>query len=403
VDKSGQTISATRFAQLTGVSRERLRTWERRYGFPTPHRVARGPRRYAADDVSRVVAVRHAAAAGVPLAAAIARTQAAEAAAAPPAETLASLVDGLPVPVVALSGPAPLRIEYVNAALRELPDAPGPGDELVEAVPAFAGAPCERALLRLFATDAGAVEAHHPAWGGHARNVARSSLFRLPAAPGAPPLVAMLGLEGDGERAARAALAAQRRELDALRHSHARNARWLEALGLLAEALQREPEPAAAIEQSLDVLVRQTLAADAGLAAYAAGRLGLDRSHRGTFGPEAVTVAAHPQLAAALRSGDPAWLEAAERAAFGVPEDLRACGVPVVVAAEPLGMLVLAAEEPEPLDAESRRLLRSISAAMGFVLLRDRLVADLREAAAAGGRLAPARGPVVDAGAGDGA
>ena len=381
VDKGGQTLSATRFAQLTGVSRERLRTWERRYGFPAPQRVARGPRRYAPQDVSRVVAVRHAAAAGVPLAEAIARTRAAEAVAAPPAETLAALVDELPVPVVALSGPAPIRIEYVNAALRELPDGPRPGDELVEAVPAFAGTPCESALLRLFATDAGPVEAHHPAWGGHARNVARSSLFRVPAAPGAPPLVAMLGLEGDGERAARAALAAQRRELDTLRQGHARHARWLEALALLAEALQGEPEPEAAIAQSLDVLVRQTHAIDAGLAIHGAGRLALEHSHRGTFGPCAVTIAAHPPLGAALRDGDPLWLDAPERAAFDVPEELRACGVPVLVAAEPLGLLLLVVEETEQLDTDSRRLLRAISAAMGFALLRDRLVADLREAA----------------------
>jgi len=68
--------------------------------------------------------VRHAAAAGVPLAEAISRTRTAEAVAAPPAETLAALVDVLPVPIVALSGPAPMRIEYVNAALRELPDGP---------------------------------------------------------------------------------------------------------------------------------------------------------------------------------------------------------------------------------------------------------------------------------------
>jgi hypothetical protein len=276
-----------------------------------------------------------------------------------------------------------MRIEYVNAALRELPDAPRPGDELVEAVPAFAGTPCESALLRLFATDAGPVEAHHPAWGGHARNVARSSLFRLPAPPGAAPLVAMLGLEGDGERAARAALAAQRRELDTLRQSHARHARWLEALALLAEALQREPEPAAALAQSLDVLIRHTRSIDAALATHGAGRLELERSHRGVFGPAAVTVAAHPRIAAVLRDGDPVWLDGPERRAFGVPEDHRACAAPVVVAAEPLGLLLLAVEETEPLDPDSRRLLRSISAAMGFAVLRDRLVAALREAAGA--------------------
>src|SRR4029078_1911262 len=104
------------------------------------------------------------------------------------------------VHVVALSGPAPIRVEYVNATLRAIPDAPLPGDELTEAVPAFAGTPCENALLRLFASDAGPVEAHHPAWGGHTRHVARSSLFRLPAAPGAAALGADLRLQGDRER-----------------------------------------------------------------------------------------------------------------------------------------------------------------------------------------------------------
>jgi len=378
--KGGQTVSATRFAQLTGVSRERLRTWERRYGFPLPRRVAQGPRRYAVEDVPRVVAVRHAATVGVPLAEAIARTTAAPATPAPVPDTLAALVDQLPVPVVALSGPAPIRVEYVNAALRAIPDAPAPGDALTDAVPAFAGTPCESALLRLFATEAGPVEAHHPAWGGHTRYVARSALFRVPAAPGAAPLVAMLGLEGDGERAARAALAAQRRELEGLRHQHALDARRLETVALLAGAIQGETEPSAALRESLDVIVRQTAAVDAALAEHTGGRLVLDRSLRGQLGPGAATVAAHPPLARALRDGEPLWLGDAARAALGVPDDLRACAAPVVVAAEPLGVLVLGAEAVETLDADARRLLRAVAGTVGFALLRDRLVAELRAA-----------------------
>jgi len=51
------------------------------------------------------------------------------------------------------------------------------------------------------------------------------------------------------------------------------------------------------------------------------------------------------------------------------------------MAAEPLGMLVLALEQAEPLDADIRRMLRAISAGVGFALLRDRLVADLRAVA----------------------
>jgi MerR family transcriptional regulator, light-induced transcriptional regulator len=381
----GQTVSATRFAQLTGVSRERLRTWERRYGFPAPQRVGEGPRRYALDDVGPVVAVRQAAGAGVPLSEAIARVRSGAAADPPPASTFAALVEALPVPVVVLSGPEPMRIEYVNAALRSLPDGPRPGRELTDEVPGFAGTPAQNALLRLFATDAAAVEAHHPAWGGHSRPVARSSLFRLPVEPGTRPLVAMLGLEGDGERSARAALAAQRRELEVLRHGHARHARWLDAVALLAAAVQDEAEPEAALAAGLDVIVRQTAAVDAGVAAHGAGRLALERSHRGMLGPSAVTVAAHPQLATMLRDGEPDWLEAPVRDALGVPEELRACGVPLVVAAEPFGVLVLAAEDAEPLDPDSRRLLRAVAAAMGFALLRDRLVAELRSAAGAVG------------------
>src|SRR4051795_12325412 len=120
----GQTVSATRFAQLTGVSRERLRTWERRYGFPATQRVGDGPRRYALDEVGPVVAVRQAAGAGVPLVDAIARVRAGPAADPPPASTFATLVEALPVPVVVLSGPEPMRIGDVNAAARCLPDGP---------------------------------------------------------------------------------------------------------------------------------------------------------------------------------------------------------------------------------------------------------------------------------------
>ncbi len=70
--KAGQTLSATDFAALTGVSRERLRTWERRHRFPEPVREHGGARRYAVDDVARVVAVRRAIEAGTPVAAALA-------------------------------------------------------------------------------------------------------------------------------------------------------------------------------------------------------------------------------------------------------------------------------------------------------------------------------------------
>ena len=177
------TVSATHFAGLTGVSRERLRTWERRYGFPQPRRVGSGPRRYALEDVQRVVAVRRAAEAGVPIPHAIERSRDENSPSHVAAGTFAGLVEHAPVPVVALSGPAPLRVEFVNGALRAMTGGPRPGEELTTALPAFQDSECFRALQQLFATAGGPTEAEHPAWDGRTRETARSALFRLPSEP----------------------------------------------------------------------------------------------------------------------------------------------------------------------------------------------------------------------------
>ena len=91
----------------------------------------------------------------------------------------------------------------------------------------------------------------------------------------------------------------------------------------------------------------------------------------------ALTVAAHPDLARALRDAEPVWLDAAATRALGVPGDLHASAMPVVVAGEPLGVVLFLFNEVEPHDRDNRRLLAAISAAMGFALLRDRLVAEL--------------------------
>jgi MerR family transcriptional regulator, light-induced transcriptional regulator len=57
----------------TGVSEGTLRMWERRHDFPTPERLPSGHRRYSEDDVERVQRVLRERAAGLSLAAAIAR------------------------------------------------------------------------------------------------------------------------------------------------------------------------------------------------------------------------------------------------------------------------------------------------------------------------------------------
>jgi MerR family transcriptional regulator, light-induced transcriptional regulator len=378
----GHTVSATRFAELTGVGRERLRTWERRYGFPEPVRVAGGRRRYPLDAVQRVVAIRRAAAAGVPMVEAIAASQPEHAAAELPPETFTALVEQLPVPVAGLSGPAPLRIEFVNAAIRAMPGAPRPGEELATALAGFHASPCVSALQRQFATDAGPIESEHPAWDGHPRHTARSTIFRIPVVAGARPLVAMVGLAGEGERSARALLADRERELAEVRARNERHTRWLDAIAALAAEFRREPGRAA-IDNALDILVRRTNAVDGAVALHVTGQLVLAGSRRGILPPAAVTVTAHPELARCMRDGAPAWLGPPASAALGVPADLHVSGMPVTVAGEALGMLLFLFNEVEPHDADNGRLLAAASAGMGFALLRDRLTQELREAAGA--------------------
>ena len=382
VDRGGQTVSATHFAGLTGVSRERLRTWERRYGFPVPRRVGSGPRRYVLEDVQRVVAVRRAAEAGVPIPHAIERSRTGEAPVPLAAGTFAALVEHAPVPVAALSGPAPLRVEFINGALRAMTGAPRPGEELTTALPAFNDSPSIRALQQLFATESGPTETEHPAWDGRSRETARSAMFRLPSEPGARPLVAMIGLEGEGERLARATLAELRHELEQLRRHDERQTRWLDTLAMLAEEFRREPGRAA-VDNGLDVVIRHTKAVDGAVAFYVSGQLVVPGSRRGLLEARPVTVSAHPELARCMRDADPAWLDPAASLALGVPADLYASAIPIVVAGEHLGLLVFLFEEVEPHDRDNRRLLVAVSAAMGFALLRDRLAQELREAAGA--------------------
>lgn len=51
-------LSIGAVVRLTGISADTLRTWERRYGFPTPERNESGHRRYARDEFERLVLVK---------------------------------------------------------------------------------------------------------------------------------------------------------------------------------------------------------------------------------------------------------------------------------------------------------------------------------------------------------
>jgi len=57
IDESQNHLSIGDVARATGLGEATLRAWERRYGFPEPQREAGGHRRYAAEEVERLLRV----------------------------------------------------------------------------------------------------------------------------------------------------------------------------------------------------------------------------------------------------------------------------------------------------------------------------------------------------------
>lgn len=379
VDKGGQTVSATEFAELTGVSRERLRTWERRFDFPRPARVARGPRRYALSDASRVVAVRRAAEQGVPLSRAITDATGAggEAlASGVSGKTLATAVAVAPIPVVLVSGPEPLRVAYVNAPLQAGDGAIAAGEQL-DALPWFMGSDLERTMRTLFAGDTAALECAHPAWAGGGA-IERSIAYRVPTGPGEPPVVALVGIDRDEERRARRDLSELQQELARVRVREQRRQRWLALAASLAERFQRDAGEAL-LAATVDTLVRRLGAIDAGVALYVAGQLQLGTTSRGLLGPHLVTVTRHDDLATVMQHNAPDWLAPATAGAFGVDAGLHCLAVPIGVVGERLGVLLVVFDQPAELDEDIRHVLTVVAAGLGFTVLRDRLVVSALE------------------------
>ena len=384
VDKVGQTVSATEFAALTGVSRERLRTWERRHEYPTPVRVAGGARRYAVAEIPRVLGIRRAVEDGVPLATAL-QEHVPRQDQSIGVHAAAALAEHAPLAVVALSGPHPLIVRSVNALVAARPDAPRPGDDLLLLAPWFADDPGYATLRRLFTEDLVAAACTHPNWTGDLRPGAQSLAYRLPHELGRETLVALFGIDTARERRTRALLQSTEAEVSALRAQIARDRDFADAAAAVADIF-RTQGGAATLAHATSVIVRRLGAVDAGLAPTMGGALVLGRSSRGLLGPELVTIARFDDLAGSLRVGDPAWMPPAVAAAFGAPEGLQLLVVPLHAAAESLGALLMLFDERATLTETGVRLLRCTAGTIALALVRERVAGELQDPGAKRGR-----------------
>jgi DNA-binding transcriptional MerR regulator len=77
--RSASDLSIGEVVKATGVGEATLRAWERRFGFPRPHRQPSGHRRYGRDEVERIIRVVEERERGIALPVAIERARAASA------------------------------------------------------------------------------------------------------------------------------------------------------------------------------------------------------------------------------------------------------------------------------------------------------------------------------------
>ena len=364
MDGAGPTVSATDFARLTGLSRERLRTWERRHGFPVPVRSDGGRRRYALADAAPLIAARRAAEAGVPVASALAQARASQSSP-PTADALVGAFDEAPPEALVVSGPDPVQVRYANRASREAHGTPVVGD-------AIAG----EAAVRIAAAFAarGPSRFERPPW--HPGDVAAPCLaVPLASEDGGPPLLALYELEPADSRAQRASAREVEEHLEATGGALAEREAALALADEVVELLRDRPG-VAAIGASADLLLRRLDIVDIAVAPYMTGQIVLGRSSRGLLGPDMVTVAAHPELAGAVRDGEIRALAPQDAAPLGAPEGLGALVVPAVCAGEPLALIVLLYDDTPVVGPGLLRTLRLIGTALGLALMQERLLGE---------------------------
>jgi predicted DNA-binding transcriptional regulator AlpA len=363
-DSSGAvTISAAEMVRLTGVGRERLRTWERRHDFPRPVRCRNNVRRYLADDVRHVIAVCRAVDAGVPLAEAIDQAATVEPAGEHTLESLGATLDHAPSPAIAVSGPEPLLVVWSNGTTRAAPEAPGLGADLLTAVPGFGQA--ARTAIRRLLIGEGPTTAiiTHADWIGTFPAERRSLAWRVPRDVSTEAVVVLLQLPE---------AAVPHHNGNGLPRTNAtdQTAVWGVAARRARQALQQQPGIAGP-QLAIAELMRGTGGLDAMLATCHGGTMRTARSVRGTIEPHVFDLAADCDVARALADAEVDWLSEASRRMLGLPARSQAIVVPLIAGRETVGATFLVFADELPLPDITRELLQSLATAIGAVLQRE--------------------------------
>lgn len=353
---------------MTGVSRERLRTWERRHNFPKPHRENQGPRRYAVADAAKVIAARRLIEQNIPVATAISRVETENCLNQPiPSVAFSSLCEVSPIPTLIISGPSLLQVEYINFAARSIPQAPLLGSKLEELFE-------ERHLTAL--REAFAYSTPHrsqrPRWHQPEMGVLPIITTALTSMQ-EKPLVAVFDLETRNEQIIRSDLERSEQNNQILTKEKDRLSHQLETCLLIANEL-KGLSGTKATGHVTQILIDRLGAVDAALVPYVAGQLVLSHSISGLLGSEMIAVAAHNDLQELLHATTTRWLKPDTAALFGVPEDLHVLASSIACAEEPMGLLLAVFDHQNDPANGLYKVMGIISGDIGLAMMQERLL-----------------------------
>lgn len=356
----GERLVVQQVAQLTGVTRERLRTWERRHNFPEPERRANNVRTYAVSDIPRIVAVARLIDNGYPVGEAIASIVAGTGDRPELGDDGASLAHApLPVIAVAREASGELHVAWSNAATRMHPEAHHAatdprawvqriGDEALAAIDAMLGSTDDPAPQTLAHTDwvgTFPVTRHSLVWRTETADVPCVVLMQLPET--------MLTAEPSTTRPDDAA------------------SRWALAVAGGRQVLQDEGGLASA-QHALRELVAASGALDGLLVLRHGAELRTASSVRGTVSARSLVPARCPDVMEAIGDGDLRWIDQASHADLGLPSYLAVLAVPLTITGHAIGVILLSFPQRLSLSEASGEVLQLFGLAVASVIERER-------------------------------
>lgn len=363
------TVTAQEMARLTGVGRERLRTWERRHGFPVPTESEHGNRQYRASDVGRVTAVRQLAQQGVPLAQAVVTVLSGALVDEPALESLGPALDGASAPAIALGGPLPLRVLWLNRQARMAAPDLAVGQTIAHDHPRFGRAAVD-AIEGLMAgeRDGAIVVAHGAAANGPEQH---SLAWRASSLRSGQPVVVVMGLP-----AGVVATATGPVDAGTLR---AEVGRWVDGVSQ-ARAVLANHTGLSGAQRSLRTLRDALGAIDAFLVFPDGPRLRCATSVRQILGARVVPATSCAGLGSTLELGDVRWLTPADGRAIGVPAGMRGVVIPLLAGGSTVGAAVVVFPGQFEIDALAGEVAVGYGTVMATMVQRDQAAARARHA-----------------------